>query len=796
MRILIFLTLFLSLKSIGQDYNTELLAHVTFPDDCADIWGYADQNGREYALVGRFTGTSIYDITDPRNPVFLKHIPGAPGIWREIKTFKDRAYVVADQGTDGILIIDLSKAPLEISFKFWNPTISANSKTLNISKAGPINRAHDLFIDENGFCYLNGSSFHSGVIVLDLNENPDVPVVKGIFNSNYSHGIFVRNDTAWSADIIAGEFSVWDVHDKVNPKKITTQRTGNFFTHSICMSDDNKYVFTTDERANAYLESYKIDDLSNITFLDKYRSRTTDIRNTIPHNNLYHNGFIVQAYYTDGFTLVDAHDPARLVEVGAFDTYPAGDGDFHGCWGVYPDLPSGNILASDIEFGMYIVKPDYIQASYLTGVVKDSITKLAISKATIRIERIPFNEVESTNDGKYKSGGPYTGETEVTISKAGYKSKTVKTILTQAQITNLDIDLVPLKLVNLKIVVIDADSKKLISNVTLQLSRDKEFIQNTIVNNMVYPLFEGKWNLITGAWGYLYNQQEIDLSLDTTAITILLQKGYRDDFIFNYNWTAQSTASSGIWGRAEPLGAYIRAQAINPDFDLPDDLGDQCMITGNGSTAATGNDVDRGYTRLISPAIDLSNYKSPILQFYAWTAKLNTVSTIAPVGGHRIFGISGNDTLMLDTVNSYLPTWTKYSIPINISKISNLKDIHIVFEANEPVDADARNIIEFGVDGFSIQELNATANNDHEMSKISFSVFPNPAVGEITILAPALYSNREILILNIQGKVVSKGIFPKGTEQAKINLPGASGVYFIGIKNLAGVMEYVTVHRL
>ena len=43
--------------------------------------------------------------------------------------------------------------------------------------------------------------------------------------------------------------------------------------------------------------------------------------------------------------------------MGFFDTFPVSDnGSFNGAWGVYPYLPSGNILISDISSGLYIVK--------------------------------------------------------------------------------------------------------------------------------------------------------------------------------------------------------------------------------------------------------------------------------------------------------------------------------------------------------------------------------------------------------------------------------------------------------
>ena len=46
-----------------------------------------------------------------------------------------------------------------------------------------------------------------------------------------------------------------------------------------------------------------------------------------------------------------------MTEAGFFDTYPANDDTaFNGVWNVYPYFASGNILVSDIEGGLFIIK--------------------------------------------------------------------------------------------------------------------------------------------------------------------------------------------------------------------------------------------------------------------------------------------------------------------------------------------------------------------------------------------------------------------------------------------------------
>ncbi len=61
-RLFIFIT-FLSIVciSFGQ-LNMELLGKLEYTNDISDIWGYVDETGNEYALVGAYEGLSIVNV--------------------------------------------------------------------------------------------------------------------------------------------------------------------------------------------------------------------------------------------------------------------------------------------------------------------------------------------------------------------------------------------------------------------------------------------------------------------------------------------------------------------------------------------------------------------------------------------------------------------------------------------------------------------------------------------------------------------------------------------------------------
>ncbi|MBK8473100.1 MAG: hypothetical protein IPL33_13595 [Sphingobacteriales bacterium] len=136
--------LFACFASITLQAQNEmpLLGSKFYPDGLSSLWGYTDSEGREYALVGVKSGTSIVDISDPANPNELFFVPDDFNIWREIKTWQSYAYVV-DEVDGGVTIIDLSQLPTAID-------------TFQFTAQGRVKRVHSLWIDENGFLYLNG----------------------------------------------------------------------------------------------------------------------------------------------------------------------------------------------------------------------------------------------------------------------------------------------------------------------------------------------------------------------------------------------------------------------------------------------------------------------------------------------------------------------------------------------------------------------------------------------------------------------------------------------------------------
>jgi hypothetical protein len=98
-------------SSFAQNLNLTFRANLTFPGQTlANICGYKDASGNEYALCGGSQGLIIVDVTNPSSPVIKTTIPEVNNLWKEIKVYRNYAYV-ATEGGGGLHIINLSPLP-------------------------------------------------------------------------------------------------------------------------------------------------------------------------------------------------------------------------------------------------------------------------------------------------------------------------------------------------------------------------------------------------------------------------------------------------------------------------------------------------------------------------------------------------------------------------------------------------------------------------------------------------------------------------------------------------------------
>ncbi len=412
MKKLYFVLLIIASVCTQAQNHVEYLGQVQYPVRSSSLTRYVDDEGNEYALIGTYDGTDIVDITDPTAPVSLFYVPGPAGIWREMKTYDHHAYIT-NETEGGLQIIDLTDMPASVSDHFLT---EAGDDTLDTG--------HTIFIDENGYAYVFGANIDGGgAVIFDLNADPDNPPKVGAYSDNYIHDGYVRNDTLWAGFIYTGQAAAIDVSDKANPVLLAEVTTPSAFTHNCWTNDAGNVLFTTDEKADAYVTSYDVSDLSDIKELGRFQSHPGS--GVIDHNVYVVGDYLVIAYYRDGVVIVDATKSDNMVEVGNYDTSPFEPaGMFNGCWGVDPYLPSGNIIASDIEEGLFILQPDYHRASYIEGTIMDDINLTAAINA--KVEIMSTDNFDLTNlTGVFKTGTSEAGIYDIRISKEGCYTKII-----------------------------------------------------------------------------------------------------------------------------------------------------------------------------------------------------------------------------------------------------------------------------------------------------------------------------------------------------------------------------------
>jgi choice-of-anchor B domain-containing protein len=613
------LSMFQAAAQIPASKNLSLVGSLAYTQNLSDIWGYVDGSGTEYALVGVYNGVSVVSLADPSNPVEVSFISGPNSTWRDLKTWGTYVYVT-NETSGGLRIINLANLPSPINpvtdvYNWGGGSWSGGTNTFT--------RAHNIWIDENGVAYIAGSNSTgaTGAIMANLNSNPTSPTIVGIYGT-YCHDLYARGDTLWTAEIYGGVFSAVDVTTKSSPSIMGQGPSFNLFTHNIWPSDNTQTVFTTDEQAGAYVQSHDVSDLGNIAPLDKIRSSLSN-GTAIPHNTHVFNDFLITSYYRDGVNIVDAARPHNLVETGYYDTRPEQSGSgFNGCWGAYPFLPSGIILASDIENGLFVLQPTYTRGCYLEGLVTDLQTGNPLFNATVEITSAGITE-QTTSTGTYAFGLADSGTYTVSYSQSGYFSQTFNLNLQNGVLTTQDVQLVQLGTTNYDLTVKDVETGLPLANARIGIPLPGGILLDTTdVNGQAkdLELAPGNYIIYAAKWGY--ETDTIMVSVFDTAHqwVIEITAGYYDDFFFNFPWAVSGNASTGVWVADEPLETVYNAQLINPGTDIATDFGARAFVTGNGGGGPGDDDVDNGNTILTSPKMDLSGYFDPILSFYRWFA--------------------------------------------------------------------------------------------------------------------------------------------------------------------------------
>ncbi len=536
-----------------------------------DCWGYVSPSGREYALMGLDSATAFVEITDPANPVVLASIADNTSTWSDIKIYGEFAYNVNETGTngDGIQIFDLTQ-------------IDSGIVTLVQEFHGEdIQEAHNVVVDEDsGFLYAvgartsTGSLYGGGLVAYDLTD-PANPVFVGAWSGNYLHDaqVITYDSGPYAGMQIAFGFAggtgmvVVDVTDKANMNLLSLSTyPSQVYCHQGWVSTDRRFVYINDEidENNGLVNLtrtivFDISDLSAPQFVGAFSTGL----NTSDHNLYTRGDLIFEVNYKSGLRVFDARDPISPVEIGYLDTYPLNDTPgYDGAWSSFPYFPSGTIIVSDMDFGLFVAQLTALRFGYPGG--QPSIVTPNVA-------------------------------TPLVVHVDEYSSPVVPASVTLHTF-------------------VDGGAETLIAGVDLGGNDFAFDLPATACGGFVdyyVSADNGEGEVFVSPRGAPGERFRAGVA----ALTVVV---FTDDFSSDNGWTVSSdtcvgTPFFGGWERVVPNGTTY-APAVDSG-----DAGDVCFVTGQG--IAGGNDadsdVDGGPVRLVSPTVATSGLDAKV-EYTRW----------------------------------------------------------------------------------------------------------------------------------------------------------------------------------
>ena len=346
----------------------------------SDLWGWTDPvTGTEWALVGHSSGTAFVGLQDPTKPLHAGVLPMTDGatssVWRDIKVYRDHAFIVADgAGPHGMQIFDLTQLRQLSSPPM---TFSATAHYDNVASV------HNIVInEETGFAYAVGSNSGGdncggGLHMIDI-RNPTSPEFVGCFSDSstgfnqtgYTHDamcvVYDGPDTEHHGREVcfgANEtaLSIADVTDKDAPVAIAAARyPDSGYTHQVWLDAAQEYLYMNDEldEFGSFTQTrtlvWDVKDLDDPIIATEFLGSTA----ASDHNLYVHGDLLYQSNYRAGLRILNIADRENPTEVAYFDVEPNG-GDvpgFDGSWSNYPFFKSGVIAVTSMEGGVFFLR--------------------------------------------------------------------------------------------------------------------------------------------------------------------------------------------------------------------------------------------------------------------------------------------------------------------------------------------------------------------------------------------------------------------------------------------------------
>lgn len=520
----------------SENLNMNLVGFYPFDQDCSDITGF-ESHGREIAVIGLYNGTAFVDITNPQNPLELQIIDGIGSIWRDVKYWDNHVYI-GTEAEMGVQVVDVSD--LENIHLVYTITDFDDS--------------HNIHVWE-GNLFVIGADIHD-IWIYDLSE-PNAPNLVGFWEGEYLHDIDVYNNKIYGTGIYSSTVYIIDITDITSPTTIVSWNYPGM-AHDAAVFHNEQFLATADEMQGGHLKIWDISDYDNISEVSSFQINETHSL----HNIYFKNDLIIGSWYADGTRVLDVSDPYNLVEIGFYDTTEL-EGLYVGNWGTYVYLPSGLIISSDTESGLYILEMDLV-------VTHEELSEISLNQDI----PIDITILSPTSD--------------ITTASVYYKE-----YFGEWNIIELE------------------NCSEGNNNYCNFIS---SFNFNTIFEYYIYVENSNGQSVLLPSEG-----EDNPFSVTIGDIPIIIE----DNIENSTGWIIGDeldNATMGIWEFGDPNPVLISSSNTysQPENDNTID-GVNCFITGNSVGENEGfDDVDGGKTTLISPVYSLEDADEILFQFSLW----------------------------------------------------------------------------------------------------------------------------------------------------------------------------------
>ncbi|MDP6762030.1 MAG: choice-of-anchor B family protein [Planctomycetota bacterium] len=693
----------------------------------ADCWGYIAPSGREYAIFCHWDATAFVEVTDPGNPVIVADIDGPNSLWRDAKVFGQYCYVVTEESPNGVQVIDMGN-------------IDGGVVSVVGTFGSGDDSTHNVAIDtDSGYLYRCGGN-GLGLRIHDLNASPTNPPEVATWNTRYVHDAQIVTYTSgpYAGRQIAfcstGFNSGWsspglDVLDVTNKSNIFVMDNflypGAVYSHQGWLSPDRQYYFhgdELDEGTNGVPSTTFVLDVSNLN--NVFLAGSFSNGNPAVTHNLYTDGSLVfEANYRSGLRVFDTSSSVTSpTEVAWFDTYPANDGvDYNGLWSCWPYFPSGTIIGSDRESGLFVWRLDAAELTFsFPAGVPTTLDPAGDTMAVVIGETAPGDYQPGTAFLHVDSGSGYASFPMTDQGGGNFLAPFPATACG--------------------------------SQVDFYVSADGAS-GTTYASPADAPLS-------------VYN------ALSAQGVTTVAS----DDMESTAGWTAGlpgDDATTGIWTQVDPNGT-----AAQPEDDHTPGTGTRCWVTGQGTAGGSNgqNDVDGGVTSLLTPAYDLSGLVGPTIRYWRWYS-----NSTGPAPNQDVFevDISNDDGASWTSVEVVGPGgpqadggWFEHSFAV-ADLVVPTATVRLRFRAS---DEGTGSIVEAAVDDLAIEDVEC----DDCSASTYCQTAPNSVGGGALISSSGTTSVvANDLVLETVGAVGGQfGLFYYGPNQ--IQVPFGDGFRCVG----------------